>query len=74
MTHELSPYQQRARRQGWNWVSGISKHNEVDDECCPDFSCCYPNLFVQDKDKRLKDMLAHIRRMNVFNEIEVRRR
>lgn len=22
------------------WVKGVSVHNEVDDECCPDFSCC----------------------------------
>jgi len=22
------------------WVKGISVHNPVRDECCPDFSCC----------------------------------
>lgn len=22
------------------WSKGVSVHNEVDDECCPDFSCC----------------------------------
>lgn len=23
-----------------NWVKGISLHNTLRDECCPDFSCC----------------------------------
>lgn len=27
-----------------DWVEGTSKHNEVSDECCPDFSCCRPRL------------------------------
>jgi len=22
------------------WVDGDSRHNDIDDECCPDFSCC----------------------------------
>lgn len=26
------------------WVSGFSFHNGVDDMCCPDFSCCYPEI------------------------------
>ena len=26
------------------WVFGKSKHNHVTDECCPDFSCCAPEL------------------------------
>jgi len=25
-----------------NWVLGNSIHNDVDGECCPDFSCCEP--------------------------------
>ena len=28
------------------WVSGESVHNEDMDECCPDFSCCRPELMV----------------------------
>ena len=62
MTNKTSPYRQRAIRQGWDWVSGISKHNEVDDECCPDFSCCYPNLLTRSKDERLKYMLKQVSR------------
>ena len=23
-----------------DWMNGKSKHNYVDDECCPDFTCC----------------------------------
>ena len=22
------------------WINGESKHNHIDDECCPDFTCC----------------------------------
>ena len=28
------------------WVNGDSRHNNGADECCPDFSCCKPNLLV----------------------------
>lgn len=28
------------------WVEGISIHNETTNECCPDFSCCQPELLV----------------------------
>ncbi len=49
----MSPYQERARRQGEEWVQGDSRHNTVDDECCPDFSCCVPTLFEPDRSKRL---------------------
>jgi len=26
------------------WVDGNSVHNDTRDECCPDFSCCCPDL------------------------------
>ena len=26
------------------WLSGKSIHNQDRDECCPDFSCCRPEL------------------------------
>ena len=36
-----------------DWMNGISKHNYVDDECCPDFTCC-SHILPDDKDaKRL---------------------
>lgn len=30
------------------WVDGISVHNDEDgeEECCPDFSCCRPQLMA----------------------------
>lgn len=28
------------------WTKGVSVHNEVDDECCPDFSCCNKNQIM----------------------------
>jgi hypothetical protein len=34
------------------WVNGISRHNNITNECCPDFSCCSPELFEEDEAKR----------------------
>lgn len=31
-------------RQLWLWVFGKSTHNNITDECCPDFSCCNSEL------------------------------
>lgn len=28
------------------WVEGNSIHNEENDVCCPDFSCCEPKLLA----------------------------
>lgn len=35
-------YQERCTDQLNKWVEGKPEHNTVDDECCPDFSCCQP--------------------------------
>jgi hypothetical protein len=61
--NEKPGYLDRVTRQGWEWVSGNVYHNEEDDECCPDFSCCYPQLFEPNKDKRFNFMLAQERRI-----------
>lgn len=29
------------------WVQGNPVHNDVDGECCPDFSCCKPELLAE---------------------------
>jgi len=43
----------RSYEQLVDWMNGISKHNEIDDECCPDFTCC-TNILPDDQDaKRL---------------------
>ena len=39
-------------RQLERWVKGESVHNSTTDECCPDFSCCSPNL-LWPKEKRV---------------------
>lgn len=51
---ELSPYKLRSLAQAEAWVRGESKHNDIDDECCPDFSCCEPHLFTRDRTERLQ--------------------
>jgi len=35
------------------WVKGNSIHNEERNECCPDFSCCCPDLLVSEEDRKL---------------------
>lgn len=37
-------YKERTKSQLENWCNGISIHNDIDDECCPDFSCCDKNI------------------------------
>ena len=49
------------------WLNGTPKHDDVYDECCSDFSCCYPDLFEKDVDKRLR---MHI---NFFDKLLKRR-
>jgi hypothetical protein len=49
----MADYDERVIAQTRAWVNGEAKHNEVDDECCPDFSCCHPDLFTQDRAARL---------------------
>lgn len=45
-------YRERARCQCLAWAMGKVYHNRVDDECCPDFSCCVPDMFEADQAKR----------------------
>ena len=45
-------YHDRVLIQGLLWLDEISVHNDVDEECCPDFSCCEPDLFEKDIKKR----------------------
>lgn len=47
-----STYEDRHRAQALSWAGGCSYHNSVDNECCPDFSCCHPDLLEQDEAKR----------------------
>lgn len=46
-------YHERARVQALKWAMGQPYHNNIDDECCPDFSCCHPDLFEKKSIKTL---------------------
>ena len=58
----MTPRQNRVVRQTILWVNGKSQHNETDDECCPDFSCCMPDLFEKDQAKRQQYLASLLRR------------
>lgn len=47
-------YQKRAHQQSVEWANGRSVHNIIDDECCPDFSCCTPSCFINDRFERIR--------------------
>lgn len=40
----LEKYRASIDEQLGRWVAGDSQHNHVHNECCPDFSCCCPEL------------------------------
>lgn len=58
-------YKARSYTQLYEWVNGNSIHNSIDNECCPDFSCCsithtlydlrvsYRNKFRREKRKKI---------------------
>ena len=56
---EARAYQARVQEQLTAWVNGISVHNHVDGECCPDFSCCHPELKTPEA-KRLEQATAFL--------------
>jgi hypothetical protein len=58
----MSPYQSRVIRQTLLWVNGRSEHNVQDNECCPDFSCCFPEMFEQDQARRVDYFTKLLRR------------
>lgn len=35
------------------WLNGDSVHNDTRDECCPDFSCCRPDLLAPAEEREL---------------------
>lgn len=38
----------RVRAQLLSWAMGNPYHEPVNDECCPDFSCCVPDLLTEE--------------------------
>ncbi len=51
-------YPIRVMAQTLSWAMGVPEHNYRDDECCPDFSCCQPDLFEKDGRKRWAEYRA----------------
>ena len=47
-------YQNRVIEHSLGWVMGKPVHNETDNECVRDFSCCHPDLFTEDENVRIK--------------------
>lgn len=66
----MTPYQERCIAQLRRWVEGHSEHNRIDDECCPDFSCCNPKLFTQDRGERLDIMNKYLQRCNQPKQLD----
>jgi hypothetical protein len=56
---QLVRYRVAVRQQLILWLSGRSVHNAVTGECCPDFSCCYPDL-LSPQDERNRFCLEHL--------------
>ena len=44
-------YLDRLTHQSKQWAEGNPQHNYVDDECCPDFSCCHPSLLMPEHER-----------------------
>lgn len=59
----MSGYQDRVIQHSLKWVNGKPEHNIIDDECVADFSCCYPELFTKDPEKRMKSHQKLIERL-----------
>ena len=45
-------YRERVRVQCLNGALAKPVHTRIADECCPDFSCCRPDMFEKDQVKR----------------------
>lgn len=52
LKYKAEEYKARTKAQMFAWASGNPYHEQVINECCPDFSCCVPDLFETDTAKR----------------------
>ena len=46
-----------------NWLAGKPLHNYARDECCPDFSCCKPELLAPLHEREAFCLLSDKERM-----------
>lgn len=45
-------YKERVYIQLEEWVNGNPIHNKIEGECCPDFSCCKPQLLQPEENRK----------------------
>lgn len=50
---DFKTYTERVDFQLKMWVGGKSLHNHVDDECCPDFSCCNADMVTDEETRKI---------------------
>jgi hypothetical protein len=48
---EAMRYRERARTQCLAWAQGRPYHEPINDECTPDFSCCFPDMISPDDER-----------------------
>jgi hypothetical protein len=68
-------YKSRTLKQCYEWVNGNSIHNFIDNECCPDFSCCViPSNYKNDHQSRLNfyHKFRRVRRIEILKKYEIR--
>ena len=58
-----------SNKQMRQWVEGKSIHNIERDECCPDFSCCNPELLANKEDRKLFYECSQIKRTDVTDKM-----
>lgn len=47
-------YREATVAQLLRWHNGQRVHNAISGECCPDFSCCYPDMYETDPETRMR--------------------
>jgi hypothetical protein len=60
----MKEYYERARLQALEWARGNVYHEPINDECAPDFSCCAPDLFINDEGERWRYYHKQFGRLN----------
>lgn len=60
-------YKERSDNQLEEWAKGNPIHNSIDDECCPDFSCCTPDLLQSEEIRKTFKEVCKKADEEVFN-------
>ncbi len=56
----------KAQQQLELWVAGKSVHNDERGECCPDFSCCSPELLAPKETREAFQRASQNERMEIL--------